>query len=95
MLSHSRALIAAALVIGFSAPVMAQQPMRHYLTYFKYSDAAEKAMTENPTDDRAAAARKLVEGFGVSWMRSTGLYQASMTDSLWLSFRMTSPQWRR
>jgi hypothetical protein len=32
MLSHSRALIAAALVIGFSAPVMAQQSMRHYLT---------------------------------------------------------------
>ena len=64
MLSHSRALIAAALVISFSAPVMAQQSMRHYLTYFKYSDAAEKAMTENPTDDRAAAARKLVEGFG-------------------------------
>jgi uncharacterized protein with GYD domain len=38
--------------------------MRHYLTYFKYSDAAEKAMMENPTDDREAAARKLVEGFG-------------------------------
>jgi uncharacterized protein with GYD domain len=64
MLSHSRALIAAALVISFSAPVMAQQSMRHYLTYFKYSDAAEKAMMENPTDDREAAARKLVEGFG-------------------------------
>ena len=64
MLSHSRAVIAAALVISFSAPVMAQQSMRHYPTYFKYSDAAEKAMMENPTDDREAAARKLVEGFG-------------------------------
>jgi uncharacterized protein with GYD domain len=63
MFSHSRALIAAALVIGFAAPAMAQQPMRHYLDYFKYSDAAMKAMTEIPTD-REAAARKLAEGFG-------------------------------
>jgi uncharacterized protein with GYD domain len=63
MLSHSRALIAAALVIGFASPVMAQQSLRHYLTYFKYSDAAVKAMTENPMD-REAAARKLAEGFG-------------------------------
>ena len=68
MRSHSRALnaaalIAAALVIGSAAPVMAQQPMRHYLAYFKYSDAAVKAMTENP-QDREAAARKLAEGFG-------------------------------
>jgi hypothetical protein len=30
MFSHSRALIATALVIGFAAPAMAQQPMRHY-----------------------------------------------------------------
>jgi uncharacterized lipoprotein len=53
MFSHSRALIAAALVIGFAAPAMAQQSMRHYLDYFKYSDAAMKAMTENPTDREA------------------------------------------
>ena len=90
MLSHSRALIAAALVIGFSAPVMAQQPMRHYLTYFKYSDAAEKAMTENPTDDRAAAARKLVEGFGgkldaIYWTLSgeyDGFFVAEFPDDI-------------
>ena len=63
MRSHSRALIAAALVIGLAAPVMAQQPMRHYLQYVKYSDAAIKAMTDNPTD-REAAARNLAEGFG-------------------------------
>jgi uncharacterized protein with GYD domain len=42
---------------------MAQQSLRHYLTYFAYSDAAVKAMTENPID-REAAARKLAEGFG-------------------------------
>ena len=76
MLSHSRALIAAALVIGFVAPVMGQQPMRHYLAYFKYSDAAVKAMTENP-QDREAAARKLAEGFGgkldvIYWTPSGG-----------------------
>ena len=63
MLSRSRTVIAAALVIGFIAPAMAQQPMRHYLAYFKYTDAAVKAMTENP-QDREAAARKLAEGFG-------------------------------
>ena len=42
---------------------MAQQSLRPYLAYFKYSDAAIKAMTENP-QDRGAAARKLAEGFG-------------------------------
>jgi uncharacterized lipoprotein len=68
MLSHSRALIAAALVISFSAPVMAQQSMRHYLTYFKYSDAAEKAMMENPTDDREARPANWLKVSGVSWM---------------------------
>ena len=54
MLSRSRTVIAAALVIGFIAPAMAQQPMRHYLAYFKYTDAAVKAMTENPQDREAA-----------------------------------------
>jgi hypothetical protein len=29
--------------------------MRHYLAYFKYTDAAVKAMTENPQDREAAA----------------------------------------
>lgn len=72
MLSRSRTVIAAALVIGFMAPAMAQQ--RHYLAYFKYTDAAVKAMTENP-QDREAAARKLAEGFGgkldvIYWMTS-------------------------
>ena len=55
--------ITTALVIGAIAPATAQQSMRHYLAYFKYTDAAIKAMTENP-QDREAAARKLAEGFG-------------------------------
>jgi uncharacterized protein with GYD domain len=63
MLSRSRALITATVVIGFITPAMAQQSLRPYLAYFKYSDAAIKAMTENP-QDRGAAARKLAEGFG-------------------------------
>jgi uncharacterized protein with GYD domain len=63
MLSRSRTVIAAGMVIGFMAPAMAQQPMKHYLAFFKYTDAAVKAMTENP-QDREAAARKLAEGFG-------------------------------
>jgi uncharacterized protein with GYD domain len=76
MLSHSRALITATVVIGFITPVMAQQPLRHYLAYFKYSDAAVKAMTENP-QDREAATRKLAEGFGgkldaIYWTTSGG-----------------------
>ena len=74
MLSRSRALITATVVIGLIAPATAQQPLRHYLAYFKYSDAAVKAMTENP-QDREAAARKLAEGFGgkldvIYWMTS-------------------------
>jgi uncharacterized protein with GYD domain len=63
MLSRSRALITATVVIGFITPATAQQSMRHYIGYFKYSDAAVKAMTENP-QDREAATRKLAEGFG-------------------------------
>ncbi len=74
MLSRSSAVIAAGLVIGFMAPATAQQPLRHYLAYFKYTDAAVKAMAENP-QDREAAARKLAEGFGgkldmIYWMTS-------------------------
>jgi uncharacterized protein with GYD domain len=74
MLSRSSTAFAAAVVIGFIAPAMAQQPMRHYLAYFKYTDAAVKAMTDNP-QDREAAARKLAEGFGgkldvIYWMTS-------------------------
>jgi uncharacterized protein with GYD domain len=63
MLSRSCALLATGLVVGFVAPVVAQQSMRHYLTYFTYTDTAMKAMMENP-QDREAAARKLAEGFG-------------------------------
>jgi len=63
MLSRSRALITATVVIGSITPAIAQQSLRHYLAYFKYSDAAVKAMAENP-QDREAAARKLAEGFG-------------------------------
>ena len=37
--------------------------MRRYVEFFKYSDSAVKAMTENP-QDRTAAAAKLFAGFG-------------------------------
>lgn len=63
MLCRSSTAIAAAFLLGFVAPAMAQQPLRHYLAYFKYTDAAVKAMTDNP-QDREAAARKLAETFG-------------------------------
>ena len=53
---------AAILAIGLVTPATAQE-LRHYIDYFKYSDAAIKAMSENP-QDREAAGRKLAEGFG-------------------------------
>jgi uncharacterized protein with GYD domain len=64
---------AAILAIGLVTPAMAQE-LRHYLGYFKYSDAAIKAMSENP-QDREAAGRKLAETFGgkldvIYWMSS-------------------------
>lgn len=52
--------LAMALVAG---PAMAQQTMHRYLAFFKYSDTAVKAMTENP-QDRSAQAAKLAESFG-------------------------------
>jgi|SRR6202035_2391495 len=56
-------MIASALAIGLAIPAAAQQSMHRYASFFKYSDQAIKAMTENP-QDREAAAAKLAEGFG-------------------------------
>ena len=63
MTLRSSTVIATALSIGFTTSAMAEEPLRHYLAYFKYTDAAVKAMTDNP-QDREAAARKLAETFG-------------------------------
>jgi uncharacterized protein with GYD domain len=52
-----------ALVVGLAMPAMAQQSMHRYITFFKYADAAVKAMTENP-QDRSAQAAKVAESFG-------------------------------
>ncbi len=49
--------------MGLTAPAMAQQSMHRYLGFAKYSDTAVKAMTENP-QDRSAQAAKLFESFG-------------------------------
>ena len=57
-------IVASALVIGLATPAMAQSGAMHrYVEFFKYSDSAVKAMTENP-QDRSAAAAKLFAGFG-------------------------------
>ena len=58
-------MIVSMLTIGLAGHALAQQPspLHYYLTLFKYSDSAIKAMIENP-QDRSAAARKLAEGFG-------------------------------
>jgi uncharacterized protein with GYD domain len=56
-------MIASALAIGLAIPAAAEQSMHRYASFFKYSDQAIKAITENP-QDREAAATKLAEGFG-------------------------------
>ena len=56
-------LVISALAIGLSLPAMAQQSMHRSVVFFKYADAAVKAMTETP-QDRAAQAAELAERFG-------------------------------
>jgi uncharacterized protein with GYD domain len=58
-------LIASAIAIGLATPAIAQQSTsaRRYVGFFKYTDQAIKAMTENP-QDRAAPVAKLTEAFG-------------------------------
>jgi hypothetical protein len=55
-------IIVSALATGFAVPAMAQS-MHRYLEFFKYTDSAVKAMTENP-QDRSGPAAKLAESFG-------------------------------
>jgi uncharacterized protein with GYD domain len=61
------------------------EDMHRYITVFKYSDTAMKAMTENP-QDRGAAAAKLAEAFGgkmeaAYWFSSGGDYDGMV---VWL-----------
>jgi uncharacterized protein with GYD domain len=53
-------ILASVLAAGLATPAMAEQ---RYLAFFKYSDTAIKAMTENP-QDRSAQIAKLAESFG-------------------------------
>jgi uncharacterized protein with GYD domain len=59
-------LIASAIATVLALPATAQQSttMHRYATFFKYTDQAIKAMTDNPTD-RVAAISKLYETYGV------------------------------
>jgi uncharacterized protein with GYD domain len=70
-------MFALPLIAGLAVPAMAED-MHRYITVFKYSDTAMKAMTENP-QDRGAAAAKLAEAFGgkmeaAYWLSSGGDY---------------------
>src|SRR6185312_10642748 len=57
-------IVASAFAMGLAVPAMAQSTTMHrYAQFFKYSDTAAKAMTENP-QDRSAAVAKLFEAFG-------------------------------
>ena len=63
MKTHSLT-VASALAVGLAGPAMAQSNTMHrYAQFFKYSDSAVKAMTDNP-QDRSSAVAKLFEGFG-------------------------------
>ena len=53
-------ILATVLATGLATPAKSEQ---RYLAFFKYSDNAVKAMTENP-QDRSAQIAKLAESFG-------------------------------
>ena len=77
-------MFALPLIAGLAVPAMAED-MHRYITVFKYSDTAMKAMTENP-QDRGAAAAKLAEAFGgkmeaAYWFSSGGDYDGMV---VWL-----------
>ena len=55
-------ILSSVLAVAFVVPAMAEDGHR-YVTFFKYTDASVKAMTENP-QDRAAQIAKLTESFG-------------------------------
>jgi uncharacterized protein with GYD domain len=55
-------ILSSVLAVAFFVPAKAQDAHR-YVTFFKYTDASVKAMTENP-QDRAAQIAKLTETFG-------------------------------
>ena len=80
-------IVASALAMALVAgPAMAQQTMHRYAGYFKYSDAAVKAMTENP-QDRAAQVVKLYESFGgkmenIYWFPTGGEYDGMVIGQL-------------
>jgi uncharacterized protein with GYD domain len=70
-------MFALPLIAGLAVPAIAED-MHRYITMFKYSDTAMKAMTEIP-QDRGAAAAKLAEAFGGKietgyWFSSGGEY---------------------
>jgi uncharacterized protein with GYD domain len=58
-------LIASAIAVGLAMPATAQQSttMHRYAAFFKYTDQAIKAMTDNP-QDRTAAVTRSIEAFG-------------------------------
>jgi uncharacterized protein with GYD domain len=72
-------MFALPLIAGLAVPAMAED-MHRYITMFKYSDTAMKAMTENP-QDRGAAAAKLAEAFGSRFSSGGGDYDGMV---VWL-----------
>ncbi len=56
-------ILSSILTALLAVPALAQQTTHRYLAFFKYTDNAVKAMTENP-QDRSAQIAKLAESFG-------------------------------
>ena len=71
-------MLTSALAIGLAVPAMAQQSVHRYITNFRYSDTAIKAMTENP-QDRAAQIAKLYSLSAARWRAPIGSRAAANT----------------
>jgi len=78
-------LLSAIFTAAFVVPAMAQQTTHRYVAFFKYNDAAVKAMAENP-QDRSAQIAKLTESFGgkmesAYWFAAGGEYDGMVIET--------------
>jgi uncharacterized protein with GYD domain len=78
-------VLSSVLAASFAVPAIAQQSAHRYISFFKYNDAAVKAMTENP-QDRSAQIAKLAESFGgkleaAYWFAAGGEYDGMVIET--------------
>ena len=70
-------ILSSVLAVAFVVPAMAEDAHR-YITFFKYTDASVKAMTENP-QDRAAQIANSRRASAANWKPRIGLGPAANT----------------